>query len=79
MEDKKQLDQLEQYRSFIGKDVNVDIACYSGAFLYPEQNILVEVTENHLVFKSYEINTPDNLWQFYHKNKDCSCKLSLAE
>ena len=36
-------------RAFIGKKVNVDIACYSYGFCYPDENILIDVTETEYV------------------------------
>lgn len=68
---------LSEYRTFIGKRVNVDIACYSFGFMYPEENILVDITETHYVFKSDEIESEDNLWRFDFSDKNCHCEISL--
>lgn len=65
-------------RAFIGKKVNVDIRCYSFGFCYPDENILVDVTETEYVFKSEEIDSEDQLWRFPIKDDDCSCDVSLA-
>jgi hypothetical protein len=65
-------------RAFIGKKVNVDIGCYSFGFCYPDENILVDVTETEYVFKSDEIDSEDQLWRFPIKDDDCSCVVSLA-
>ena len=65
-------------RAMIGKKVIVDIACYSFGFCYPEENILVDVTEMEYVFKSDEIDSDDQLWRFPIKDNDCSCVVSLA-
>lgn len=71
--------QKDNYRDFIGQKVNVEIACYSAGLMYPDENILVDITETHYVFKSDEIDTPDGLWKFNHTDKDCSCELSLCD
>ena len=65
-------------RALIGKKVNVDIACYSFGFCYPDKNILVDVTETEYVFKSDEIDSEDKLWRFPIKDDNCSCVVSLA-
>ena len=65
-------------RAFIGKKVNVDISCYSFGFCYPDENILVDVTETEYVFKSDEIDSEDQLWRFPIKHDNCSCVVSLA-
>lgn len=65
-------------RAFIGKKVNVDIGCYSFGFIYPDENILVDVTETEYVFKSDEIDSEDQLWRFPIKDDNCSCVVSLA-
>lgn len=65
-------------RAFIGKKVNVDIACYSYGFIYPDENILVDVTENEYVFKSDAIDSDDHLWRFPIQDDNCSCVVSLA-
>ena len=65
-------------RAFIGKKVNVDIGCYSFGFCYPDENILVDVTETEYVFKSDEIDSENQLWRFPIKDDDCSCVVSLA-
>lgn len=65
-------------RALIGKKVNVDIACYSYGFIYPDENILVDVTETEYVFKSDDIDSEDHLWRFPIKDDNCSCEVSLA-
>jgi hypothetical protein len=65
-------------RAFIGKKVNVDIACYSFGFCYPDDNILVDVTQTEYIFKSDQIDSEDQLWRFPIKDDDCSCVVSLA-
>ena len=65
-------------RAFIGKKVNVDISCYSFGFCYPDENILVDVTDAEYIFKSDEIDSEDHLWRFPIKDKNCSCVVSLA-
>jgi hypothetical protein len=65
-------------RAFIGKKVNVDIGCYSFGYCYPDENILVDVTESEYVFKSPDIESKDQLWRFPIKDDNCSCVVSLA-
>ena len=65
-------------RALIGKKVTVDIACYSYGFCYPEENILVDVTDTEYVFKSDEIESDDHLWRFPINDDNCSCVVSLA-
>jgi len=65
-------------RALIGKKVNVDISCRSYGFVYPDDNILVDVTEAEYVFKSSDIDTEDNLWRFPIQDDNCSCVVSLA-
>jgi len=65
-------------RALIGKKVNVGICCSAYGFIYPDENILVDVTETEYVFKSDEIDSEDHLWRFPISDKDCSCEVSLA-
>ena len=65
-------------RALIGKKVTVDIACYSYGFCYPEENILVDVTDTEYVFKSDEIESDDHLWRFPINDDNCSCVVHLA-
>ena len=65
-------------RALIGKKVNVDIACYEYGFIYPNENILIDVTDTEYVFKSYEIDSEDHLWRFPIQDDNCSCVVSLA-
>lgn len=65
-------------RALIGKKVTVDIACYSYGFCYPEENILVDVTDTEYVFKSDEIESDDHLWKFPINDDNCSCVVHLA-
>lgn len=65
-------------RALIGKKVKVDIACYSYGFCYPDDNVLVDVTESEYVFKSDEIDSEDQLWRFPIKDDNCLCVVSLA-
>lgn len=65
-------------RALIGKKVNVDIACYSYGFCYPDENILVDVTDTEYIFKSEGIDSKDHLWRFPIKDDNCSCVVSLA-
>lgn len=62
----------------IGKKVNVDISCYSYGFIYPYENILIDVTEAEYVFKSDDIDSKDHLWRFPVDDKNCSCVISEA-
>ena len=65
-------------RAFIGKKVNVDIACYSYGFCYPDENILVDVTDTEYIFMSDEIESEDHLWRFPINDDNCTCVVSLA-
>jgi len=70
--------RLLAVRALIGKKVNVDIACYSYGFCYPDENILVDVTDTEYVFKSDDIDSEDHLWRFPIEDDNCSCVVSLA-
>lgn len=70
--------QMLAVRALIGKKVNVEICCYAYGFIYPDENILVDVNETEYVFKSDEIDSEDHLWRFPIKDKDCCCEVSLA-
>lgn len=65
-------------RALIGQKVNVEISCYAYGFMYPDENILVDVTETEYVFKSDEIDSEDHLWRFPINEKGCSCEVSAA-
>lgn len=65
-------------QAFIGKKVLVDISCSAFGFCYPEENILIDITESEYVFMSDEIESEDHLWRFPLAHENCSCIVSLV-
>lgn len=53
----------ENFKSYTGKKVEVEITCYAGGIMYPDDNILIGMNEGNYYFVS-EQGTEDEL--FWH-------------
>lgn len=52
---------FENFKSHIGKKVEVEICCYEGGMMYPDNNILLGMNEGNFYFLS-EKDTEDEQW-----------------
>ncbi len=69
---------FENYKSFIGKKVEVEIACYSVGMCYPDNNILIGMNEGNFYFKSEEGTEDEQYWHWRtdkQEDKDCTIQV----
>jgi hypothetical protein len=54
------------YRDYIGKKVVVEIFCYAGGMMYPDDNTLIGMNEDYYYFRSAELDVNGNeiFWHF---------------
>lgn len=67
---------FENFKGFLCKKVEVEISCYSGGMMYPENNILVGMNEDNFYFLSEQGTDDEQYWHWTAKDdKDCSIRV----
>ena len=67
---------FENYKSHIGKRVEVEICCYSGGMMYPDNNILLGMNEGNFYFKSEDEDGDNQYWHWTAiDDKECSIQV----
>lgn len=71
---------IDNYKSYIGKKVEVEIYCYEGGMMYPDENILVGMNPDYFYFYSEEDQT---YWHWKakddesEKHKQLNCSIDV--
>lgn len=68
--------KFDNFKDFIGKKVEVEICCYSGGMMYPDNNILLGMNEGNYYFISDKNTTDEVYWHWTAKN-DSDCSISV--
>lgn len=55
---------FENYKQYIGKKVEVEICCYEGGMMYPDNNILVGMNESYFYFISEQGTDNEQMWHW---------------
>jgi hypothetical protein len=70
----------ENYKQHIGKKIEVEICCYEGGMMYPDDNILVGMNPDNFYFYS---NEDDVYWHWKstddkgEKHKQLNCSIDV--
>lgn len=67
---------FENYKQYIGKKVEIEIACYSGGMMYPDNNVLIGMNEGNFYFLS-EKGTEDEQYWHWHTKDDDDCTITV--
>ena len=60
---------FDNYKSFIGKKVEVSISCYEGGMMYPDNNILAGMNEDYYYFLSEQGTEDEVMWHWGAKEE----------
>lgn len=67
---------LDNYKKYLNKDVEVEISCYDGGVLYPSENILIGMNE----FVFYFYSKSDDIfwhWDFKKVEGEMNCSVDV--
>lgn len=74
---------FQNFKDFLGKEVYVEICCYSGGMIHPDRNVLIGMNKGTYYFQSIEEHQDEPHywhWQFNDgstDDSDCSCDVFL--
>jgi hypothetical protein len=70
---------FDNFKNYIGKKVEVEIACYDGGMMYPDNNILLGMNEGNFYFLSEQGGKDEQWWHWTSKSdegtKGCSIRV----
>lgn len=69
---------FENYKSYIGKKVEVEICCYEGGMMYPDNNILAGMNEGYFYFLSEQGTEDEQMWHWEAKEEKEKGKLDCS-
>ena len=69
---------FENYKNYIGKKVEVEICCYEGGMMYPDNNILVGMNEGYFYFLSEQGTEDEQMWHWETKEEKEKDKLNCS-
>lgn len=67
---------FENFKNYVGKQIEVEIACYSGGIMYPDDNRLLGMNKGTFYFVSEE--GTDNEYYWHHtaiSDKECAIQV----
>lgn len=68
----------DNYKSFIGKRVEVSITCYEVGMMYPDNNILIGMNENYYYFVSDKDTDNECYWHWEVESEKGFGKLTMS-
>lgn len=59
---------LDNFKQYIGKNIDIQIYCYEAGFIVPENNILLGMNEEYFYFLSDKDTEYESYWHFKTKS-----------